>query len=246
MRAVSSLPAPLGNWLPPPLARQCLSLWSWWVLANVVGGTLSLLLWRVPTQFLGGDIGLLSGFLPLSIGQWLVLKRYLAPTGWSTLATLEYKAGWVLASAMGVVGGSYLQSIAAVGLLTAAVVPRQDLTVLGVAVDAEVFWARTVGLFALWGVVGAAQWLVLRRHIDYASFWIPTSALAGAASGTVALAIDTAMPLGGLLLAYIARWSVFGALTGIALVLLLQDRVRHRSERRLEHLRRLAKERAAG
>jgi hypothetical protein len=245
MRAVSSPTAPLGHWLPPALARQCLSLWSWWVLANVVGGTLSLLLWRVPTEFVGGDIGLLLGFLPLSFGQWLALRRYLPPAGWSILATLEYKAGWVLASAMGVVLGSYLQSVAAVGLLTAAVVPSQDLNVLGVLVDAEHFWVRAVGFFALWGVVGAAQWLVLRRHTDYASFWIPASGLAGAASGTLALVIDTAMPFGGLLLAYIARWTVYGAMTGIALVLLLQDPVRHRLERRLEYMRR-QKERTAG
>ena len=239
MRAVSGFTAPLGHWLPPRLARQCLILWSWWVLANVMGGTLSLLLWRVPTEFVGGDLGLLLGFLPLSFGQWLVLKRYFPPAGWSTLATLEYKAGWVLASVIGVVLGSYLQSVAAVGLLTAAIVPRQDLNVLGVLVDAEAFWARAVGLLVLWGMVGAAQWLVLRRQTDYASFWIPVSALAGAASGTVALAIDTAMPLGGLLLAYIARWTVYGVLTGIALVLLLRERVKYRLERRLERSRRL-------
>lgn len=249
MRVIDSLAVPLGDRLPILVARQCLVLWSWWALANMVGGTLSLLLAntvagttsvllrQIPAEFTG-ELGLVLGFLPLYVMQWLVLRRYLRAAGRSALATLKHHAGWVVASVMGVFVGSHLQSAAAVGLLSGVLVPHQDLKVLGVLVSAELFWARSAGLFVLCGVVGAAQWLVLRRHTDWASFWIPASALAGAASGTVALVIDTAMPVGGLLLAYIARSGVCGALTGIALVLLMRNRVRQRLERRLEHLRR--------
>ncbi len=244
MRAVNSHPTPLGDRLPILVARQCLALWSWWTLANMVGGTLSLLLSQIPAEVVG-EPGLLFGFLPLYVVQWLVLRRYLRAVGRSALAALKHKCGWVVASMVGVLVGWHLQSIAAVGLRTAAIVPHQDLQALGVLVDAEVFWARAVCLFVLGGVVGAAQWLVLRRHTDWAGFWIPASALAAAASGTVALVIDTAMPIGSSLLAYIAGWSVYGALTGAALVLLLRDRVVHRLERRLEQLRRVTEEQAA-
>ena len=247
---------PRWDRFPILVARQCLALWSWWALANLVGGplsfllanvvgeTLGVLLWRRPAE-LTVELGLLFGFLPLYVLQWLVLRRYLRAVGRSALAALKHRYGWVVASVVGVLVGWHLQSTAAVGLRTAAVVPHQDLKALGVLVNAEVFWARAVCLFVLGGMVGAAQWLVLRRHTDWAGFWIPASALAGAASGTVALVIDTAMPIGSSLLAYIAGWSAYGALTGTALVLLLHDRVMHRLERRLEHLRRLAKEQAA-
>ena len=202
------------------------------LLAHVVGDTLDL--WRIPAEFTR-ELGLLFGFLPLYILQWLVLRRYLRAGGRSALAALKHKSGWVVASVLGVVVGWRLQSIAVVGLRTAAVAPHQDLKALGVLVDAEVFWASGVCSFVLGGLVGAAQWLVLRRHTNWAGFWIPASALAGAASGTVALVIDTAMPIGSSLLAYSAGWGVYGALTGIALVLLLRDRIMDRLGRRLEH-----------
>lgn len=249
MRAVNSLPVLLGDWLPILVAPQCLALWSWWALANMAGGTLGLLLanvvtgtmilflWRTPAEFVDG-LGLLVGFLPLWVMQWLVLRRYLRAAGWSALAALKHNAGWVIASLVGAVVGSHLQSIAAVGLLSAVLLPHRDLEMLGVLVDAELFWTRSAGLFVLFGVVGGAQWLVLRRHTEWASFWIPASAVAGAASGMVALVIDAAMPVDGLLLAHIARWSLYGALTGIVLTFLMRNHVRHRLERRLEHLRR--------
>jgi hypothetical protein len=223
------------------VARQCLALWWSWTLANMVGGAFALLLWRIAAELSFG-LSLLFALLPLYVMQSLVLRRYLRAVGRSSLAAVEHKFGWVIASAVGVVAGSQLESVVADGLRTAAALPGQDLNVVGVLVDTQLLWARAAGLSVLGAAVAAAQWLMLRRSADWASLWILVSVLVGAASGTLALVVDTDMPVGSSLLAYGAGWGLYGALTGIALVLLLRDRIRGRVERRLERLRRLAKD----
>jgi hypothetical protein len=74
--------------------------------------------------------------------------------------------------------------------------------------------------------------VVLRHRVRHAGWWVLASAVAGSVSGAVALVVGSAN--GNVLLSYLARWSVYGALTGIALVLLLHNRIKHRVQRRIE------------
>jgi hypothetical protein len=217
------------------IAHRSLGLGLWWILASVVGGTLSLILWRLLTGIVGGrlawhtlsdlaggTLSLFFGFLPLSVAQWLVLRRH-----------LRHPGRWVIASAVGVCLGTYAQRIVIFGLGAApAILPAKDPQALGVLFNAQLFWGRGLGLFVLWGVVGAAQWLVLRRHFRHAGWWVLASAVAGAVSGALALVVGSAS--GGLLISYLARWSAYGAMTGLTLVLLRQDHIKRRYQRRID------------
>lgn len=213
-------------------ARRLLSLWLLWIAANVVGGTLSLVLYRMLFDILGAlrltkeltILGVFFGFLPLFVSQSLALRRHLR------------KGSWVLASSLVLCIGFYawfnVNSLFGIIPAIAAMAPPKDLQVLGVLVDAELFWERALSLFVVWGLVGVAQWLVLRRYIGHAGWWVVASAVGGAASGTAAVIVESAS--GDLLLSWVARWGVYGALTGVVLVLLLQNRIRHRYQRHIE------------
>jgi hypothetical protein len=177
---------------------------SWRTLADVGGGTLSLFL----------------GFIPLFAAQWLVLRRHISRVDL-----------WVLSSSGGICLGTYAQHAVIFVFGIVAATTSGDSQAFGVLYSTQL-WGRTLGLFALWGIIGAAQWLVLRRRIRHAGWWVLASAVGGATSGAVALVIVSAG--GDLLLSYLARWAVYGALTGVVLVLLLQNRIKHRYQRHIE------------
>jgi hypothetical protein len=217
------------------VVQRCLTLWLHWTLAAICGGMLSLVVWQTMTGFLGGrlewrtleDLGggtlsLFVGFLPLFVGQRLVLHRHLPRMN-----------SWVLRSAVGICVGTYVQRVA---IFLLGIVPASasgaNSQALGAFSSTQLFWGRAAGLLVLWGVVGGAQWLVLRHRVRHAGWWVLASAFAGASSGAVALVVSSAS--GDLLLAYLARWGLYGALTGLVLVLLLQKRIRHRVQRRIE------------
>jgi hypothetical protein len=217
------------------VVNRCLTLWLWWTLAVIFGGMLSLIVWQTMTGFLGGrlewrtlvdlsggTLSLFVGFLPLFVVQRLVLHRHRLPVN-----------SWVLRSSVGICLGAYVQRVAIFMVAIAPALPLEaDSQALEVLFRAQVFWGKSAGLFVLWGFVGGAQWLVLRHCIRHAGWWVLASAVAGATSGAVALVVLFAS--GDLLLSYLARWLVYGALTGIALVQLLHSRIAHRARRRLE------------
>lgn len=71
-------------------------------------------------------------------------------------------------------------------------------------------------------VLGVAQWLVLRRHTQYAGWWVLASAISGVVLQAVA-SPATAYHVGGRALSYGAGWAASGAVTGIMLVWLLRS-----------------------
>jgi hypothetical protein len=222
------------------VVHRCFKLWLWWVLAAIVGGMLSLLVWQTMTGFVGGRLGwrtlgdvgggtlsLFIGFIPLFTAQALVLRRH-----------FPHMNLWVLGSAVGICLGAYAQrAVIFVLEMAPATTSGVDPQALGLLFSTQ-FWERVLGLFVLWAVVGATQWLIFRHRVRHAGWWVLASALAGAASGTVALVIVSAN--GDLLLSYLARWAIYGALTGIVLVLLLQNRIKHRLQQRIEWSRRVS------
>ena len=208
------------------VARRCLMLWSWWVLAGVVGGTLTSIVQRLSATAVGPVPSLVIGILPLAIAQALVLRRYLP------------KGRWVLATAaallVGISSWLFINSSIRIGRVMTAKGSIENFEVLGVLVDAHLFWERTFGFFIVWGVVGAGQWLVLRQYVQRTRLWMIGSALAGAASGIVLVVVDTASD--DLLLPWAARWMAYGALSGLVLVWMLRNRIKRRARPDPDHV----------
>ena len=189
-------------------------LWLQWMLASTVGwavgGGLSGSLGSIQVGYVGG---MTVGATGAGVLQWLVLRQRIARAGWWVLATMLSSAvvgGLIVA--MGFVGGK------AWGATWSADPGR---VVGGLA---------GMGLFGT--VLAALQWLVLRRQVARAGWWV----LAGGV-GWVAGA-----PLGAVLgggLSGVLGWSgsgasdwaltwagvgaVYGAITGRVLVWLLHQ-----------------------
>lgn len=176
-----------------------------WVLASALGwviGPMVRMAMGMPGS--GGDAGALvvvaggtvAGAI-VGVMQWLVLRRRTRQAGW-----------WVLASAAGVgVAGLAVQEI----LIGAGVLAR--LQPLGAGVVAV---GGTVGL-----VVGVMQWLVLRRWVRRAGWWVLASSV-GAAVGDGVTGAFTILP------AYWYWGSVLSgaaceAIRGLTLVWLMQN-----------------------
>ena len=126
--------------------------------------------------------------------QWLVLRRRIAAAGW-----------WILAGAVGgALGG-------APAWLVALHLPRLAHQ-FGLTLDAAaaVATGARVGAVALAGV---AQWLVLRRAVRRAGWWVPICAVAALVGDRV-----SGTAVGG-----IAGLAIYSALTGLVLTWLLRQ-----------------------
>ena len=155
--------------------------------------------------------------LAVGLAQALVLERVL-PNLSVRAWTVVTAAGAVIAYALAAIWNLMLD--ATNGVFTAGVI--------------------VVGIFVGLGfmlTMGTAQWLVLRLHLPRAGWWIPANALAwpaGVALPFITLGlVPDGSPLifniiagivGGVLMGF-----VVGALTGGALVLLLQGKWQHAS-----------------
>ncbi|MBV7336744.1 hypothetical protein KFU94_52640, partial [Chloroflexi bacterium TSY] len=131
------------------------------------------------------------------IAQWLLLRQQVSWANW-----------WVLASAVGgALGG-------AVGLGTYGA-----LTVFG----SEALGGVVGGIVGL-GVFGLTQWLVLRRQVSWANWWVLASvvslALAALLTGVVFWAVGDKG--GGEVGNGVVYGAIYGAITGGALVWLLR------------------------
>ena len=165
--------------------------WGWWLLACIVGFMLGFVVANATFGF-GAPAGIVIG-VSLGIAQWLVLRRYIARAGW-----------WVLASIVGL----------AVGFgVCAAVLFADDF-----ADDVGFAMAGAVAGTVIGASLGIAQWLVLRRHVARAGWWVLASAVGVATFETVDFAMS--FDPGG---AFIVGVAVYGAITGGVLVWLLRQ-----------------------
>ena len=188
--------------------------WLWWVLASTVGwavgGGLSGSLGSIQVGYVGG---MTVGAAGAGMLQWLVLRQRIDRAGWWVLATaLASAIVGALIVAVGVGGGRNWN-------LTWSADPGR--VVVGLA---------GMGLFG--AALGALQWLVLRRRIARAGWWVlaggmgwitgaPLGAvLGGGLSGVLGWsgsgAIDWALTWGGV-------GVVYGAIMGRVLVWLLRQ-----------------------
>jgi hypothetical protein len=211
-------------------------LWFQWILANTVaetvglGGTLLigiLLLSNaektvgvIPAAVLAVLAGTLIEGTVVGTMQWLVLRHPLKSMRWRS---------WALATALGAFVAWTLGMIPSTfffrGADTAATstTPMSDLMVYALA--------AAMGL-ALGAILGVPQWLVLRRYIPKAGWWVLANALAWMLGMVVVFIGTSFIPAGAialqvallLLLFIVAAGATVGAVHGLVLIWLLRSR----------------------
>jgi hypothetical protein len=170
--------------------------WLWWVLASTMG-------WAVGARVgvAVGSFGEPPGFEAAQSVPTIIVAGYLGvAVGGILVGVLQSlvlrrkiaRAGWWVLAGVG----------------AAAVI---GVVVFGVGVvNTDVGWVVGASLFGI--VVGVLQWLVLRRQVARAGWWVLASAVGW----------FVGMPVGGVL-DWPALGAAYGAITGIALVWLLRQ-----------------------
>jgi hypothetical protein len=211
-------------------------LWLQWILANAVsetvglGGTLLIgafllvkaeqTIGAVPAAALAVLAGTVIEGSVVGTAQWLVLRRPLKQMRWRV---------WVLATALGACVAWTLGMLPSTLLFsdpdTGAAAPSEMSDLLIYAL------AALMGL-ALGPILGVPQWLVLRRHLPKAGWWVLANALAWMVGMVVVFMGTSFIPAEGitlpvallLLLFVVAAGAVVGAVHGLALIWLLSLR----------------------
>jgi len=209
------------------------TLWEAWVAATAIAELVSLvlvLLASTTMKLLGTTelvavlytVGLLQGIV-LGFAQWLVLRHYIKHVGkWIAVTAIAATIAWLL-------------GIKAIALLSFFLV----LDHAGTAEMRTLALARGVFLVGAWtgGVLGLAQWLVLREHIRRGSWWVFANAIAWACGLLVAFVGTTFMTFDRFDLATalasaangVTAGAVVGGITGIALLWLLKPRLKRQA-----------------
>ena len=188
--------------------RSELWLWIKWVLASAVGGGVGGLV--LANSFGIASLLLIRGFLWKMLGESVVAGVSWSVAGiaqWILLRGRVRRAGWwVMASTVG----------STVGMI--ASVPVLFMTF------ALIYTAGPIEAVAiLWGVVGGvigiAQWFILRRRVFQAGWWMLASTVGGVVAARVAWSLRSAIgqALGGAVGA-----TLVGVITGVVLIPLLR------------------------
>jgi len=212
--------------------KKSWTLWEGWVvvmaIAELLGlGIVIIAATMIPSLGAGNSVtvlhivGLLEGMI-LGVAQWLVLHRYIKRIN-----------AWVMVTAIAVM------IVWLIGIKISA------LMVFSITLDTTLtpeMQARTllkgVALLGAWvgGMLGFAQWFVLKSHVHQAAMWIVANALAWALGLVVAFTMVGRMQpdrfnletaLAGIATG-LTTGTVVGAITGITLVWLLKSRLLRR------------------
>jgi hypothetical protein len=211
-------------------------LWLQWILANAIGEVVGLggtvligvflLVNAVPTigALAAAALGVLAGTViegsVVGTAQWLVLRRPLEKMRWHT---------WVLATALGACVAWTLGMIPSTLLFTGS---DSGAVAPGEMSDLMIYTLAAAMGIALGAILGAAQWLALRRHVPKAGWWVPANALAWMLGMVVVFLGTSFIPAAGitvpvalmLLLFVVAAGAVVGAIHGLVLISLLRLR----------------------
>ena len=126
--------------------------------------------------------------------QWLMLRKQISGAGW-----------WIAATMLGF------------GLSIITFVPLEmGIASLKHAVGPDSLILSFLTGLGLGTVIGTAQWLVLRRHVSGAGWWVLASGL-GYAGGLIGVSLNW-NEVADLLLG----WLAYGGITGLAIVWLLR------------------------
>ena len=174
-----------------------------WMLASILGFAVGAAIGNAVTDWAFTALfGAAGGFM-----QWLVLRRQIAGAGW-----------WVLASTLGF-------AIAPLAGIAGVMAMSQVMSLDGNPMAAPML------LGVVFGVVGGIlPWLVLRRQLARAGWWVPAHLLGSLVGGALGIVTFHAVSAIGY---YDFSWAMsgamfgagFGAVTGITLVWLLRQPV---------------------
>ena len=171
-----------------------------WSIANILGLSVPpLVLFIVPslTAISGLYSTTLIISLPLSIVQWIALRR-----------SLPVSALWIF---------SIPVSILAIVLIIREIPERYWLLIDPDPLAALITTSLVIGL-----LIGLPQWLILRRECDHASIWLLGSTLGVGLGASIVIATDLVNISG--ILAYIIAVLIYVIATGITLSWLLMHR----------------------
>lgn len=175
-----------------PGFRNDRGLWLGWVLANslaeTVGLGISFGMGAILIQYLQGPgvltalatagAAVLAGTLiegtTVGTAQWLVLRRRIPNMRWRTW-TLATAAGALVAWTLGMLPGTFM------GAQSGGPAPAEPP-------DSVVYVLAAVMGLVGGTILGAPQWIALRRHVRRASLWVPANALAWAPGMVLAFA----------------------------------------------------------
>ncbi len=217
-------------------------LWFQWILANAVGETVGLggtlliggLLFLNAQKTMGdvaaAALAVLAGTfiegIVVGTAQWLVLHRPLKSIRWRV---------WVLATAIGAFVAWTLGMIPSTFMLAS---PDTGAATSAQMSDLMVYALAAVMGFVLGSILGVPQWLVLRRHLPKAGWWVLANALAWMVGMVVVFVGTSFIPPEGitisvalmLLLFLFAAGAAVGAVHGLVLIWLLRSRSLMRSQ----------------
>jgi hypothetical protein len=177
----------------PPFTRVEWGFVLWWVLATTVG-------WLVGFAICEA----FKAFLESITADGAVIGVSVGIAQWLVLRGRIGRAGWwILATIVGFAIGKYVG-----GVIAENVPGAVGLGLSGAAIGVS---------------VGVTQWLVLRRHVIRAEWWILASVLAWTVGGGIIGAADE-MEGGSAYLIGAAGAVIAGAITGASLAWLLRTR----------------------
>jgi hypothetical protein len=178
--------------------------WLWWLFATLVGiiiGMAIVFLGLIPLRnnssqaaqaARGFVIGAAFG-ATVGTAQWFVLRRYFDRVGWWVLLTfIGWVAYWVLNT---------------MNLLVKA---------QGIAFIPDLLNLAIFGV-----ILGVLQWLLLRKKIHFAGWWVPANIAGMMLASLVIDAIDTALQ-GDSPFDFITGSIVWAIITGVCMVWLLK------------------------
>jgi len=194
--------------------RNLAKIWVEWTAATLIGyivGILAILPWMINFAYSEQESsvsGLIGGAVlgaVLGLGQWLILRRYTTHSlGWIVLTL----AGATLGLAVGV----WLGEILPLNIAWTAARGAPGLPWIAIVQSSITGAMLGIGL-------GGAQWLLLRRTVNNAAFWIVGNAVAW----LLALALGAAFTESiGVLGALFVTGLTGGLITGLVLQKLLQ------------------------
>lgn len=211
--------------------------WAVWILASTLGSAtgwvggrladfiLGWLIHAVTGGMVGSEVGSLKRVIDLVVvalahgvvfgaifgaTQWLALRRYLASPVWWTLASILGGVIALVTSALGEAGGELtrVEGAWAIGRLV----------------------GLTMGAIAAGVIVGIIQWLVLRKVVPHAGWWVLISPVGWGVSVLGATAEIPGEVVAGLIgvlatgcLGVVVCGAISGAMTGAILLWLLRQ-----------------------
>ena len=210
----------------PLVSRRDRDIWLGWVVYTILGYfilgavTIAVIRFAPGGLLLGAVVGPL-GMVVVALMQWFVLRGYIPAVRW---------LGWLLSTVLGQLVGMIMAVLVAVLLA-----PRIYLMLggwqanIGGAVEFATALVRGV-IFGL--VIGFMQWLILRRYLQAAGWWVLAVTVAMAITSVIStlwlpdvgqegfVALPLTMSVTGV---------IVGAITGLVLTWLLRKPLKTRS-----------------